>query len=771
MRLRRLLIQLSVASVLLPIFCGNTSVKASDEGLDPGTVIAEADVGDADLIVTIPDTNGDQLITWINLPTKIRNNSKIQKLILPKAIEGILGDEYYETDTALVQDYSSLTPNCPNLEWIEIDEDNLLYTSKDGVLYSKDMTILYYCPPGKKGELIIPEGVTEIGFMAFQECEKLTMVQLPSTLTRVREAAFGGNTSLTKLTVSKKNQMFKTVSNVLFSKNGEQLVAYAGGKTNKSYTIPEGVKVISNAAFMGCTNITQLITEDNMTTVGVEAFRDCSNLQKVRFADGLRDLYAGAFLNCSNLAELNLPDGTRSICEEAIKGCNKLLDITLPQSLQEIDCEISNVPNRTIRMVTPYLGAGLNYMDIAKGVTVYVYQDSFLAPTLLKNGVKTVYFEDPYHTVSAAAKAPGSAVKGTGKADSTWYNKTNKVFYIKNPDQLAGLAKLVKKGVSFKGKKIVLTKDLDLSCYPNWQPIGGEDDEFYKFAGDFDGKNHVIYHLRINRMDGISQGLFGVTSGEIKNLTITDADILGNTNIGILCGRNDGTISNCKVSGAVHGFENVGGLVGQCSRNVSKCSVNVEVFGIKNAGGITGTNYQDITGCTNFGSVTGYDSVGGFSGRSYNGTIRDSENNMTIKGDINVGGFLGTISWDALVINCTNKTNVSGNEKVGGIAGDFYFQGAIENCVNEGMVSGTYYVGGIAGYLAVGSLKNCINKGEVYGEYGVAGVLGMLGSVYPVYDRVVGCANEGMLDGIIYSADIIGKDTRIPDVYGMLGDN
>ena len=51
--------------------------------------------------------------------------------------------------------------------------------------------------------VIIPEGVTTIGYNAFYECENLTNVSLPSTLTSIGDYAFSNCENLTSVTLPK----------------------------------------------------------------------------------------------------------------------------------------------------------------------------------------------------------------------------------------------------------------------------------------------------------------------------------------------------------------------------------------------------------------------------------------------------------------------------------------------------------------------------------------------------------------------------------------
>ena len=77
-----------------------------------------------------------------------------------------------------------------NLKEIQVDSENVNYSSKDGVLYSKDFTKLYCCPGKKEGVLIHHESTTEIGRCAFAKCDELTEIRIPDTVTIIGDAAF-----------------------------------------------------------------------------------------------------------------------------------------------------------------------------------------------------------------------------------------------------------------------------------------------------------------------------------------------------------------------------------------------------------------------------------------------------------------------------------------------------------------------------------------------------------------------------------------------------
>ena len=85
---------------------------------------------------------------------------------------------------------------CSGLTSITVDGDNPNYSSANGLLLSKDGTLLI---SGVNGDVVIPYGVTSIGDSAFESCPGLASVTIPNSVTSIGELAFfmSGLTSVT----------------------------------------------------------------------------------------------------------------------------------------------------------------------------------------------------------------------------------------------------------------------------------------------------------------------------------------------------------------------------------------------------------------------------------------------------------------------------------------------------------------------------------------------------------------------------------------------
>nr|AKY04308.1 GLUG domain protein [uncultured haloarchaeon] len=220
-----------------------------------------------------------------------------------------------------------------------------------------------------------------------------------------------------------------------------------------------------------------------------------------------------------------------------------------------------------------------------------------------------------------------------------------------------------------------------------FDPVGGT--EFREttpppFTGSFEGNDHTITGLTINRPDQSAGGVFGFSRGTITNVTLTDITIVANTFVGGLVGFHleGGTITNASASGSVTGTgENgdIGGLVGINSGSIQTATASGTVNGSGAAGGVVGLNTPAGTIATarSSGSVTGNESVGGL-----------------------VGGNGG------LIQNATASESVTGNDSVGGIVGTnvFRFVSDGNETVRAGTIQDTFAVGAVSGNADVGGL-------------------------------------------------------------------
>ena len=125
---------------------------------------------------------------------------------------------------------------------------------------------------------------------------------------------------MTNITVSAANETFKSVDNVLYTKDGKTLVLFKKGMTGE-YTIPEGVETISPYAFHNC-KLSKITIPGSVKTVSQYAFQNCPNLAEVVFEDSEindRTIDNFAFANCPMLSSGDFGSSVKNIGEFAFQ--------------------------------------------------------------------------------------------------------------------------------------------------------------------------------------------------------------------------------------------------------------------------------------------------------------------------------------------------------------------------------------------------------------------------------------------------------------------
>ena len=315
----------------------------------------------------------------------------------------------------------------------------------------------------------------------------------------------------------------------------------------------------------------------------------------------------------------------------------------------------------------------------------------------------------------------------------------NTPFQIAGAAQLAELAQYVNAGdATFVSAHYVMTDDVNLSAYGNWTPIGTINQPF---AGVFDGQNHVVTGLKIDRNE-FYQGLFGYVSGtddahkaQIKNVAVRDAQIRASTEVGAVVGRygqfTQGFVEpleNCAmIGGTIQGTSSmgqsscVGGIVGRACGEIQRCYATGDIIGADNAieyGGIVGESFKTVNACYSTGSLSALgsyaDDFGGIAGTA-RGAVTNCYTTGDITGSLNNAGTLGSIVGCALdrVTNCYATGSVKGWRAIGGIAGqaygDTYAHATISGCMalNTSVESNPFYsIGRVVGLTGQESVLN-----------------------------------------------------------------
>ena len=150
---------------------------------------------------------------------------------------------------------------------------NAMFTRKEAVECTVD------------GVLRVPEGKTVLDsefayFVVREDLPRVHTLIIPKTVTLIEsmrgdmsEGPFGyaGN-PFSKIIVEEGNKNYKSVDGVLFSKDMKRLICYPCGKNGEEYTVPDGVEIIEEDAFLNVEKLRKIYGPKTLKTVCDGAF-------------------------------------------------------------------------------------------------------------------------------------------------------------------------------------------------------------------------------------------------------------------------------------------------------------------------------------------------------------------------------------------------------------------------------------------------------------------------------------------------------------------
>lgn len=330
--------------------------------------------------------------------------TSLSEITIPSSVTEIEGHAFYGcTSLSEITIPSSVTSlsqyaflKCTSLTEINVDAENSNYASVDGVLYNKEKTLLIHCPSGKEGSVIIPNSVTSIGASAFEECKKLTHVELPEGITNIDHIAFrycynltgisipssvveigseafhycrsitdvtipasttkigwqafGDCTSLTNITIDPNNSEYVSSDGIVYNSDMTRLIRYPAGKVG-DFVVPNTVICIADCAFSGCKGLSSIEIPASVTDIGEgnNAFYGCTGLTSFN-VNALNSSYSSVdgvlytkdkthLLQCParKTGDFVIPGSVTSIGKGAFYECTYLSSIEIPSTVNNID--------------------------------------------------------------------------------------------------------------------------------------------------------------------------------------------------------------------------------------------------------------------------------------------------------------------------------------------------------------------------------------------------------------------------------------------------
>lgn len=280
-------------------FTGDDTISADElsfeENSEGNITITDIHVEKEALI--LPSTIDGNTVTKIDIP---HNNTAIDEVTtlirLPDSVESIESFAFY---------------HFKELQRIEIDESNAYYRSKDGILYTHDMTTLVAYPRNKEGfTFTIMKSVETIESYAFSNQRRITTLDFEedSALKTISYRSFANMVELRNLSLP---EGLTTIGDTAFY-----------GMNVPSLEIPGSVEVIGPYAFFApfSSGIRDLQLNEGLIEIGSNAFLR-NRIEEIAFPTTLRYIGDGAFEQ-NDLTELHLNSGLEEIGESAFEDNN-----------------------------------------------------------------------------------------------------------------------------------------------------------------------------------------------------------------------------------------------------------------------------------------------------------------------------------------------------------------------------------------------------------------------------------------------------------------
>ena len=212
--------------------------------------------------------------------------------------------------------------NCNSLIGIYVDPENQTFCDVDGILFTKDKTIIWQFPAGKAGTYLIPDTVKIIQWGAFSGCTRLTDVTIPEGVSSINPQTFSDCSALKSLTIPYSVKSIgdyafrncRSLEYVLFDGLPEEWDTITIGKVNEP---------LFSAEIKCSYSIHTFITPESLKMIEAEAF-ESDALYSVKIAENNTAIGSRAFADCANLKYIYIPAATKTIAADAFDGVNSL---------------------------------------------------------------------------------------------------------------------------------------------------------------------------------------------------------------------------------------------------------------------------------------------------------------------------------------------------------------------------------------------------------------------------------------------------------------
>lgn len=269
------------------------------------------------------------------------------------------------------------------------------------------------------GEVVIPETVaghkvTDIGIHAFDSCQKITGITIPSGVIAIHRYAFTQSFKLLNINVVPDNPIFCSVDGVLYTKEKDTIVTFPNGRT-ESYKIPEYVKCIGRAAFDDAL-LSELWIPESVSRICGFAFATCNTNSIYGYCQPLKKVYyEGSYQKLNELAPIH------EIEEDVLNEKKTDLEETYLSLVENIYC-----------MAPSILGTSTDkeykedMREKMEPVSISLYQKEDYPANVSFIGSEPVY---QWYKSSTSSNENGTLIEGATNSTFTPIMENNTTFY------------------------------------------------------------------------------------------------------------------------------------------------------------------------------------------------------------------------------------------------------------------------------------------------------------------------------------------------------
>lgn len=206
---------------------------------------------------------------------------------------------------------------CTAINCISVDEGNQYFIVANDILMNQEKTRVLWCPKTKTGQLILPKETRTIDSTAFSGCKQLTgPLVLPKGVNVIGDEAFRFCEGLSGDLV---------IPEGIETLGGYESYCFADTKFGGKLSLPDSLKSIGTGVFLGTEFSGELLLPKNLETIAEKAFIGSKGFgKKLTIPNNMNAIGQRAFENCNWIQEVEIEGNLERIGQGAFQSCTNL---------------------------------------------------------------------------------------------------------------------------------------------------------------------------------------------------------------------------------------------------------------------------------------------------------------------------------------------------------------------------------------------------------------------------------------------------------------